>query len=340
MAIQGMDIGIDLGTTTIIIYMHGKGIVLKEPSVVAINKKTDSVLAVGEEAYRMIGRTPEYINAERPLKDGVISNHIMTEMMIKEFLRKVCGSLMIKPRVAICIPSAITEVEKRAVTSAAVSAGARRVYLIQEPIAAALGSGVDISLPNGQMMVDIGGGTADIAVISLSGVVVSQSVKMAGNHFDQAIVKYILNQYKILIGEKMAEKIKIDIGCVFDPSDDLTTVIKGRNVIKGLPEKIEINQQELYPVLLECAMEIVSKVKAVLDLTPPELAGDIKTNGIILTGGGCLIRGLDRLLAQEIGVPARIADDPVECVAIGTGKAFDYIEELQDGFENALTYKH
>ena len=336
----GMDIGIDLGTTTVEIYMSGKGIVLKEPSVVAVNTKTDEILAVGEEAYRMLGRTPSYINAIRPLKDGVISDHEMTEFMIKDFLKKVCGSLMIKPRVSICVPSAITDVESRAVTQAAVSAGARKVYLLEEPIAAAIGAGIDISQPNGQMVVDIGGGTTDVAVISLSGVVVSRSLRVAGNHFEEEIIRYLLNTYKVLIGERMAEKIKIEIGCVFNPDKNVTAEIKGRHQLKGLPQRVTVSQAELYEPLKNQAMKIVEVIKSVLDVTPPELGGDIYTNGIVLTGGGSLIQGLPALIDSETRVKVRIADDPMDCVAIGTGKSFDYLDNLQQGFSDMVTYSH
>ncbi len=336
----GMDIGIDLGTTTVEIYMSGKGVVLKEPSVVAINTKTDEVLAVGEEAYRMLGRTPSYINAIRPLKDGVISDHQMTEFMIKDFLKKVCGSLMIKPRVSICVPSAITDVESRAVTQAAVSAGARKVYLIEEPIAAAIGSGIDITKPNGQMVVDIGGGTTDVAVISLNGVVVSRSLKVAGNHFDEEIIRHLLNTYKVLIGERMAEKIKIEIGCVYDPDESVTAEIKGRHQLKGLPQRLTVTQTELFEPLHAQAMKIVEVIKSVLDVTPPELGGDIYTNGIVLTGGGSLIQGLPELIESETRVKVRRSEDPINCVAIGTGRSFEYLEDLQQGFSDMVTYSH
>lgn len=335
-----LDIGIDLGTTSVIVYMHGKGIILREPSVVAVDTRTNTVMAVGEEAYEMIGKTPAYINAIRPLRDGVISNHVLTEFMIKEFLRKTSKSLMIKPRVAICVPSAITDVESRAVIQAATNADARKVFLVEEPIAAAIGAGIDIKKANGVLIVDVGGGTTDVAIISLSGIVRSDSIKIAGNAFDEAIVRFIRQQYQLLIGERMAEKIKIELASVFDPSEDQKMVIKGRNLATGLPQKIEISQADLYPPLLECAMEIVASVKRVLEKAPPELVGDIYSNGITMTGGGSLLNGLDKLISHHIRVSVRRAENPTDSVAIGTGNVFDYISDLSDGFVNASTYQH
>ena len=335
-----LDIGIDLGTTSVIVYMHGKGIILREPSVVAVDTRDNTVMAVGEEAYEMIGKTPAYINAIRPLRDGVISNHILTEFMIKEFLRKTSKSLMIKPRVAICVPSSITDVESRAVVQAATNADARKVFLVEEPIAAAIGAGIDIKEANGVLIVDVGGGTTDVAIISLSGIVRSDSIKVAGNTFDEAIIRHIRQKYKLLIGERMAEKIKIELVSVFEPSENEKTTIKGRNLVTGLPQKIEITQADLYPALLECAMEIVASIRRVLEKAPPELVGDIYSNGITMTGGGCLLNGLDKLIASHIHVDVRRADTPTDSVAIGTGNVFDYISDLSDGFVNASTYQH
>ena len=337
-ALAGVDLGIDLGTTKIIIYRVGKGIVLEEPSVVAYNKRNEKVVAVGHEALRMLGRTPAYILTERPVKDGVISDHLFTEYLIKEFVKKVSRSFLIKPRIAICIPSAITRVEARAVVEAAMSAGARKVYLIDEPIAAAIGAGLDVLQPDGRMMVDSGGGTTDIAVISLGGIVVSHSLKVAGNVFDEAIIKYIQNRYKLAIGTTIAETIKKDIGCVFDPDESITAIVKGRNLITGYPEQIEINQKELFEVLRPFADEIVAGVRSVLERTPPELTGDIYRNGITMTGGTCLLKGLDRLIAENTSLEVRLAENPVDCVGIGTGKCFAMIEELKEGFECATTY--
>ncbi len=335
-----LDIGIDLGTTSIIVYMHGRGIILREPSVVAVDTRSNTVLAVGEEAYEMIGKTPAYINAVRPLREGVISDHVLTEVMIKEFLKKTSESLMIKPRVAICVPSAITDVESRAVVQAAGSAGARAVYLVEEPIAAAIGAGIDIREANGVMVVDIGGGTTDVAIISLCGIVRSDSIKTAGNTFDAAIIRYIYQTYKMLIGERMAEKIKIELAEVFSPSEEKKLTIKGRNLVSGLPQKLDITQKELYPCLHDCAMEIVSSIKRVLEDAPPELVGDIYSNGITLTGGGCLLSGLDQLIASVIHVGVARAESPTDSVAIGTGNVFDYIPDMSDGLVNAAIFKH
>lgn len=337
---SGLDIGVDLGTTSIIICVNGKGIVLDEPSVVAVNKRNQSVLAVGAEAYQMLGKTPEYIVAEHPMKDGVISEYEMTELMVQEFIKKVCGNLMVKPRIAICIPSSVTNVEASAVVEAAVCAGARKVYLIEEPIAAALGAGIDISAANGILVVDIGGGTTDIAVISLSGIVKSRSVKCAGNRIDAEIVKYFTQQHKLLIGERTAENLKKNIGTVFEPKESLCDVVKGRNLLTGLPVKMEISQAELYPVIRECVDEIIAALKEVLEITPPELVGDIYSNGIVLTGGGAKIQGLPELLQQEFGIEAKLAEQPENCVAIGAAKAFDVLDDLNEGFVEATTHNH
>lgn len=335
-----MDIGIDLGTANIIITIAGKGIVLNEPSVVAYDKKKKAVVAVGSEAYRMIGRTPEYIVAVRPLKDGVISDNDMTEAMIKEFIRMVNGGAIMKPRIVLCVPSSVTDVERRAVVEAAMSAGARKVYLIEEPIAALIGAGVDISKPNGTMVVDIGGGTADVAIVSFNGIVQSRSVKMAGNKFDQAIIRQITQKYKILIGEKTAEKAKMEIANVFNPTGEVKMQISGRNLLKGLPEMIEINDKDIYEAIHENAMEIVEQVKLVLESTPPELVGDILTSGIYLTGGGALLGGLAELIADHVGAPCVVAENPIECVARGVDKAFKMSGELLDGFEQIQLYNY
>ncbi len=295
-----VDIGIDLGTANIIIATAKKGLVLNEPSVVAYNKKTESVVAVGKEAFEMLGRTPEYIVAIRPLRDGVISDHDMTQAMIKEFILKVTGKQLIKPRIVICIPSFITDVESRAVVEAALNAGARKVYLIQEPVAAMLGAGIDIIQPDGHMVVDIGGGTCDVAVISLGGIVRSSSTKVAGNKIDQAIIKYVQNKYKILLGEKTAEQVKIDLANVFNPKGEKKQIVKGRNLLKGLPEKLEISDLDIYEAISDCADDIIDTIKNVLEQTPPELVGDIYTNGILLTGGGALLGGLPMFSIQRV----------------------------------------
>ncbi len=332
------DIGIDLGTANVIITLGNKGIVVNEPSVVAYDKKKHEVLAVGNEAYKMIGRTPEYIVAVKPLRDGVISDNEMTEAMIIAFIRKVMGKIF-KPRIILCVPSSVTDVENRAVVEAALSAGARKVYLIEEPIAALIGAGVDISKPNGNMVVDIGGGTADIAVVSFNGIVKSSSIKMAGNKFDAAIVRGVTQKYKILIGEKTAENAKKEIANVFKPVGK-KMMVKGRHLIKGLPESVEITDYDMYEFLHDNIMEIVDKVKEVFEQTPPELVGDILTSGIVLTGGGALLPGFAQQISESVGVPCRVADDPITCVARGVQKAFGYTDQLLDGFENISLYRY
>ena len=324
----GQDIGIDLGTATVIAYVKGKGIVLREPSVVAVDNNTGEVLAVGKEARRMLGRTPGNIVATRPLRDGVISNYTVTEKMLKYFINKICGKFVFAPRIMICIPSQVTEVEKKAVIDAASQAGARRVFLIEEPIAAAIGAGIDISKPCGNMVVDIGGGTTDIAVISLGGSVVSESLKVAGDKFDEAIVKYIKRKHNIMIGERTAEDLKINVGCVFPKIQDNEMEIRGRDLITGLPKNVIIRSSEMLEALIEPAMQIVDAVHAVLEKTPPELAADISDRGIYMTGGGCLIDGLDKLLQTRTGINVMIAQEPISCVALGTGKALDNIDTL------------
>ena len=324
----GQDIGIDLGTATVIAYVKGKGIVLREPSVVAVDNNTGEVLAVGKEARRMLGRTPGNIVATRPLRDGVISNYTVTEKMLKYFISHVCGKFVFSPRIMICIPSRVTEVEKKAVIDAASQAGARKVYLIEEPIAAAIGAGIDISKPCGNMVVDIGGGTTDIAVISLGGSVVSESLKVAGDKFDEAIVKYIKRKYNVMIGERTAEDLKINIGCVYPKIQDSEMDIRGRDLITGLPKTITIHSSEMLEALIEPAMMIVDCVHTVLEKTPPELAADISDRGIYMTGGGCLVDGLDKLIESKTGIHVMIANDAVSCVAIGTGKALDNLDSL------------
>ena len=324
----GQDIGIDLGTATVIAYVKGKGIVLREPSVVAVNSDTGEVLAVGKEARRMLGRTPGNIVATRPLKDGVISDYTVTEKMLKHFINKVCGRFIFSPRIMICIPSQVTEVEKKAVIDAALQAGARKVYLIEEPIAAAIGAGIDISKPCGNMIVDIGGGTTDIAVISLGGSVVSTSLKVAGDKFDEYIAKYIKKKHNIMIGERTAEDLKVNIGCVYPRIQDVEMDIRGRGLIDGLPKTITIKSSEIMEALEEPAFQIIDAVHSVLEKTPPELAADISNRGIYMTGGGCLVNGLDKLLSQETGINVMIAEDAVSCVALGTGKALDDLDKL------------
>ena len=313
----GQDIGIDLGTATVIAYVKGKGIVLREPSVVAVDSNTNDVLAVGREARRMLGRTPGNIVATRPLREGVISNYTVTERMLKYFISRVCGRFVFAPRIMICIPSQVTEVEKKAVIDAATQAGARKVYLIEEPIAAAIGAGIDISKPCGNMVVDIGGGTTDIAVISLGGSVVSTSLKVAGDKFDEYIVKYIKKKHNIMIGERTAEDLKINIGCVYPKIQDTEMDIRGRDLIDGLPKTVTVYSSEMLEALIEPALMIVDAVHSVLERTPPELAADISDRGIYMTGGGCLVDGLDKLLQEKTGINVMIAQDAISCVAGG-----------------------
>lgn len=325
----GQDVGIDLGTATVLVYVKGKGVVLKEPSVVAIDTNTGKVLKVGSEAQNMIGRTPGNIVAIRPLKDGVISDYDTTEKMLRYFLKKVCRSRFFKPKVIICVPSQATEVEQRAVSDAALQAGAGKTYIIEEPIAAAIGAGIDISKPHGHMIVDIGGGTADVAVISLGEIVVSSSIKVAGDKFDEAVVRYIRKKHNMMIGDRTAEELKIEIGCVYPRPEPVTREIKGRCLITGLPKVVTVNSDEMLEALEECGAQIVDAVHSVLEKTPPELVGDISTGGILLTGGGSLIYGLDKLIARETGLEVFIAEDSVYCVAKGTGMSLDYIDSLK-----------
>lgn len=323
------NLGIDLGTATVLVYAEGKGVILKEPSVVAINKNNNKILAVGEEARKMIGRTPGNIVAVRPLRDGVISDYNITERMLKEFIKKSYGkSKITAPKVMVCVPSQATEVEKRAVIDAARNSGAKKVHLIEEPLAAAIGAGLDITKPNGSMIVDIGGGTTDIAVISLGGVVVRSSIKVAGDSFDDAIIKFVRNKYKIMIGEKTAEELKINIGSAFKGSRNVSSNMKGRNLITGLPDEITISSDEIYEALKESVSLIVESVKVVLEKTPPELAADIIEKGILMTGGGSLLYGLDKLIEHETGVSVEIANNSVEAVAEGTGKVLGYLDKL------------
>lgn len=337
---SSVDIGIDLGTANTIITIGGKGIVVNEPSVVAYDKKKQKVLAVGSEAYKMIGRTPEYIIAVKPLKDGVISDHSTTEAMVSAFIKKVSSSMMLKPRIILCVPSLITDVENRAVIEAALSAGARKVFIIKEPIAALLGAGVDISRAKGAMVVDIGGGTTDIAVTSFNGIVKDTSIKLAGTKFDEAIIKYISAKYKLIIGEKTAEQTKIQLANVFDPDETVKMSVKGRNLLRGLPESVEINEMDLYEALIDLVEEIAAGIRSVLERTPPELVGDILANGIVLTGGGALLKGLDKYVQKKIGAPCYVADNPLECVAKGVEASFSLSEELLDGFEKISLYRY
>ena len=327
---KSADLGIDLGTATVLVYVKGKGVILKEPSVVAINKVNNKILAVGEEARMMIGRTPGNIIAVRPLKDGVISDYDITEKMLKEFIKKACGGKkIIAPKVMVCIPSQATEVEKRAVIDATKNSGAKEVHLIEEPLSAAIGAGIDITKPDGNMIVDIGGGTTDIAVISLGGVVIRKSIKSAGDRFDEAIVKYVRLKHRIMIGEKTAEDLKINIGCAYKDARECSYVMKGRNLVTGLPDQVEITSEEIREALEEPVGLIVDGVKSILEKTPPELASDIIEKGIIMTGGGSLLYGLDKLIEVNTGLNVKIAENSVEAVVEGTGQVLNYINKLQ-----------
>ncbi|MCI9677810.1 MAG: rod shape-determining protein MreB [Oscillospiraceae bacterium] len=328
------DIGIDLGTASVLVYVKGKGIILNEPSVVAIDKNNGKLLKVGEEARQMLGRTPGNIIAIRPLREGVISDYDMTERMLREFIRKVAGFMLFKPRVIICVPSGITEVEERAVVDAGIQSGCRRVYLIEEPIAAAIGAGIDIMKPDGHMVVDIGGGTADIAVISLGGVVESASIKVAGDQFNEAVVKYMRRKHNILVGDSTAEKMKIAIGCVYPREEETFMDVKGRCLITGLPKTITVSSEEMREAFEEPTERILESIHAVLERTPPELVADVSTNGIMMTGGGSLVYGFDKLITSRTGIATAVAENAIACVAEGTGKSLDMITDMQDGTIN------
>ena len=328
------DIGIDLGTATVLVYLKGKGIVLNEPSVVAVDRVTGKLIAVGSEAQETLGRTPGNIVAIRPLREGVISDYEMTECMIKEFIRKVQGFRLFKPNVVICVPSIITEVEERAVIDAGTQAGAKRVFLIEEPVAAAIGAGLDISRPNGNLVADIGGGTTDIAVISLGGIVESTSIKIAGDKFDEAIIKYVRRKHNALIGERTAEQVKKTIGCVYPRTEEEIMEVKGRCLMTGLPRTFTLSSSEILEALEEVSSAIVEAIHSVLERTPPELTGDISSNGIVMTGGGSLIWGFDKLVASKTGIPPRVADEAVSCVAYGTGNCLENLASMQDGTIN------
>lgn len=325
----GTDIGIDLGTASVLVYVKGKGVVLKEPSVVAFDRNTNKIKAIGEEARLMLGRTPGNIVAVRPLRQGVISDYTVTEKMLSYFISRTVGKSLFgrKPRISVCVPSGATEVEKKAVEDATYQAGAREVSIIEEPVAAAIGAGIDIAKPCGNMIVDIGGGTADIAVISLGGVVVSNSIKVAGDDFDEAIVRFMRKKHNLLIGERTAEEIKINVGTVYKRPENLTMDVRGRNLVTGLPKTVTVTSEETEEALREPAYQIVDAVHNVLERTPPELAADISDRGIVLTGGGSLIQGLEELIEEKTGINTMTAEDPLTAVAIGTGK---YIEYLSD----------
>ncbi|MBQ4482023.1 MAG: rod shape-determining protein [Lachnospiraceae bacterium] len=321
---SGIDIGIDLGTASVLVYIRGKGVVLKEPSVVAFDRDTNKIMAIGEEARLMLGRTPGNVVAIRPMRQGVISNYTVTEKMLKHFIQKAVGKRTFrKPRVCVGVPSAASEVERKAVEDAAYQAGARDVKIIEEPIAAAIGAGIDITKPCGNMVVDIGGGTSDIAVISLGGPVESTSIKVAGDDFDDAIVRYMRKKHNLLIGEPTAEDLKIHIGCVFRRPEVDYMDIRGRNLLTGLPVTVKVSSEETEEALREVTAQIVEAIHGVLERTPPELAADIASRGIVLTGGGAMLRGLEELITEKTGINTMTAEDPMTAVAAGTGKYVD-----------------
>ncbi len=332
MLFTGEDIAIDLGTASVLVYVKKKGIVLNEPSVVAIDNNTKKVIAVGESAREMLGKTPGNIVAIRPLRDGVIADYNVTEKMLKYFMDKAVGKKsFFKPRVMVCIPSGVTSVEERAVKQAALAAGAKSAYLIEEPVAAALGAGIDISEPHGSMVVDIGGGTTDIAVLSLGGVVCSKSIRVGGDKFDEAIVRYVRRYFNMVIGERTAEEAKKEIGTAMPGAHpDLATEIKGRDLMTGLPKVITITSEEINKAIIEQVEDIVAAVKEVLEKTPPELAGDIMNRGIVMTGGGSLLNGLDELISERTGLPTYIPEGAISCVALGTGMALQNLSVLEN----------
>jgi rod shape-determining protein MreB len=325
------DIGIDLGTASVLVFKKGKGIVLHEPSVVAIDKNSDKVIAVGEEARQMLGRTPGHIVAVRPLKDGVIADYDMTERMLTYFIKKVIGrKFFFKPRVVVCIPTGATDVEERAVRQATLSSGARQAFIIEEPLAAALGAGINISEATGNMVVDIGGGTSDIAVLSLGGIVCNTSLRIGGDKFDEAIIRYVRREFNLMIGDRTAEALKINIGTAYvtEKNRNRFMEIKGRDLVTGLPKTIKLSSEESWDALQEPVDAVIEGVKKVLEVTPPELAADIVNNGIVMTGGGSLLDGLDILLSRQTNLPVHLADDSISCVAKGTGKTLNELKVM------------
>lgn len=334
MCFKGKDIGIDLGTATVLVFVRGKGVVLNEPSVVAIDRNNSKTLAIGEEARRMIGRTPGHITAIRPLREGVIADFDITEKMLKHFIHKVCGANpLFKPRVMICVPSSITSVERRAVEDAARNAGAKEWYLIEEPVAAALGAGIDITKPEGSMVLDIGGGTTDVAVMSLGGIVISDSVRVGGDKFDEAMVRYVKKRYNMLIGERTAEDIKINVGTVFPNGRNESMEVRGRDLVSGLPSSVTVSSMECLEAFAEPTNSIIALVRTILERCPPELSSDIVEKGIIMTGGGALLDGLDKLIAEVTQVPCNLAEDAVSCVARGTGRALENLDALKGSID-------
>lgn len=326
----GTDIALDLGTSAVKIYLDGKGIILNEPAIVAVNVETDEVLAIGKEAYAMVGRTSDKINVCHPLSNGVISNFDMAQYLISAYLKKINSSKVFMPRVVVSVPCQITEVEKRAVVDAISAAGVRKICLIEEPVAAALGAGMNISTPHGTLVVDIGGGTTDMAVLSLSGIAISRSIKVAGNAMEEAIIKYIRRKYNLIIGERMAEEAKIAIGCVYPRKDMIKHRVKGRNAMTGLPQWADVTCDEMLEAMIEPAMQIVRTIQEMLEKTPPELMGDVYSDGIILTGGSANIYGFDPLISKKVKMPVNIAKDSQICVALGAGKAIKFIDDMEN----------
>ncbi len=334
------DIGIDLGTASVLVYIKNKGVVLQEPSVVAIDTNTNKILAVGEEARRMLGRTPGNIVAIRPLRDGVISDFSITQRMLKYFIRTTCGRKIFRPRVMVGVPSGVTEVEKRAVEEAVLQAGASKPFIIEEPVAAAIGADMDITQPSGNMVVDIGGGTTDIAVLSLGGIVVNSSIKFAGDKFDEAIIRHMRKAHNLLIGDRTAEDLKINIGTAYPREEEVFMDIRGRDLVSGLPKTISIGSEEMREALAETIITIIDGVRAILEKTPPELAADISDKGIFMTGGGALLYGLDKLMEENTGVPVHVAENAISCVAYGTGKALENLDLLQNITGNEKSNKY
>lgn len=325
----GTDIAIDLGTSTVKIYLDGKGVILKEPAVVAYNVETEEVVAIGSEAYAMVGRTSDRIDVVQPLCNGVISDFDLAQYLISHYMKQISGSKVFMPRVVVSVPRLITEVEKRAVVNAISSAGVRKICLIEEPVAAAMGAGVKIDEPHGTLIVDIGGGTTDMGVLSLSGIAISRSIKTAGNAFDEAIIKYVRRKYNLIIGKRMAEEAKIAIGCVYPRKEMVKHRVKGRNAMTGLPQWADISCDEMLEALIEPAMQIIYTVQEMLEKTPPELMGDVYSDGIILTGGSSQLFGFDKLISKKTKMPVRIAEEPDMCVARGAGLAIKYIEDIE-----------
>lgn len=335
---SSVDIGIDLGTTSVIIYTKDRGICLKEPSVMAVNAYTGEMIAIGQEAFAMLGKTPERIKAVSPLVDGVIADYELCEKMVKYFLKKVMESTIIKPRVAICVPSGITDVESRAVIEAAVSAGARKVYLVEEPVAAAIGAGVAFHKASGNIILDIGGGTTDAAVLSLNGIVTKSSIKVAGNRLDEAIIRHVRDNFNVLIGQRTAESIKIGVGSVAPRIVEAEMEFKGRNLITGLPQKRTIKRSAVYEALTEPILQILQMVRGVIECTPPELVGDMINNGLVLTGGGSKLDGLPELIHRVLKIDAYLAPDSEDCVAIGAGRVFDITDEMDEGIVESILH--